>query len=105
MLFLDEFGSWKTTPGPRRFWQSLFSSIVKVPGSRLVILTTAGDPAHPAAAVLKRAKLQPDRWRVSEVPGPVPWISSADLAEQKAELPEWDYRRLHLNQWVEPEDG
>ena len=54
--------------------------------------------------MLDRAKASPDRWRVSEVPGPCPWLDPADLAEQAAELPEWEHRRLHLNEWTESED-
>jgi phage terminase large subunit-like protein len=54
--------------------------------------------------VLERAKASPDRWRVSETAGPCPWLDLDDLAEQRAELPEWEYRRLHLNEWVESED-
>jgi hypothetical protein len=104
LLIVDEFAGWKATPGPRRLWRALFSAMPKVPGSRLAILTTAGDPAHPSAAVLKRAKATPGMWRVSEVPGPCPWIGEADLAEQKAELPEWEYRRLHLNEWTASAD-
>jgi hypothetical protein len=104
LLIIDEFGSWKTTPGPRRLWRALFSAMPKVPGSRLAILTTASSPAHPSAAVLKRAKATPEMWRVSEIPGPCPWIGEADLAEQKAELPEWEYRRLHLNEWTASAD-
>ncbi|MGD0166862.1 MAG: terminase large subunit, partial [Gaiellaceae bacterium] len=104
LLIVDEFAGWKTTPGPRRLWRSLFSALPKVPDSRLAILTTAGDPAHPAYALLKRAKATPDRWRVSEVPGPCPWIAEDDLIEQAAELPDWEYRRLHLNEWTESED-
>ena len=104
LLVGDEFARWKTTPGSRGFWRALFSALPKTPGSRLVILTTAGEPSHPAHKLLERAKASPERWRVSEVPGPCPWLNEDDLAEQAAELPEWEYRRLHLNQWVESAD-
>lgn len=104
LLIADEFASWKTTAGPRRLWRALFSALPKVPGSRLAILTTAGDPAHPSYALLERARATPGRWRVSEIPGPCPWIAEDDLIEQAAELPDWEYRRLHLNEWVESED-
>ena len=91
LLIADEFASWRTTGSTRRFWSSLFSSLPKTPNSRLVILTTAGEPSHPAHALLERARLTSDRWRVSEVPGPCPWIAAADLEEQRAELPEWEF--------------
>jgi phage terminase large subunit-like protein len=104
LLIADELANWKTTPGPRRFWSALFSALPKVADSRLVILTSAGDPASPAAKLLERAKRTPKRWHVSEVPGPCPWIAEDDLAEQAAELPDWEYRRLHLNEWTASAD-
>jgi len=104
MVIVDEFAQWPTTPGPRRLWTAIASAVPKVAGARLVILTTAGDPGHPAHRLLTDAKSSP-RWRVHEVPGPVPWISAEALAEQNQLLPESQYRRLHLNQWVSAEDS
>jgi phage terminase large subunit-like protein len=104
LVVLSEFSAWKTTPGPRRLWRSIFSALPKVPDSRLLIESNAGEPSHPSYGVLERARKQPDRWRVSEIPGPCPWLDPADLAEQRAELPDWEYRRLHLNEWAESAD-
>jgi phage terminase large subunit-like protein len=103
LLIVDEFSAWLFTSGTRRFWTSLYSALPKVADSRLVILTTAGDPAHPAYALLQRAR-KSSEWRVSETPGPVPWISKRDLAEQRAELPAWEFERLHRNLWTAPQD-
>lgn len=103
LVFADELGRWKQTREPRALWRSIFSALPKVTGSRLVVLTSAADPAHWAYAVLERARSSP-RWRVSEAPGPLPWVDPGDLAEQAAELPEWEYERLHLNRWVAAED-
>lgn len=100
----DELAQWPTTTGPRRLWRALFSALVKVPESRLVCLTSSGDPAHWSHGVLTRALEQPDRWRVSQTPGPLPWIDPHDLAEQQHELPEWEYARLHLNEWTAADD-
>src|SRR5581483_6065740 len=68
LLIVDEFAAWKTTAAPRRFWRSLFSSLPKM-WARLAVLTTAGEPSHPAYRLLERARAG-SRWRVSEVPGP-----------------------------------
>jgi phage terminase large subunit-like protein len=103
-VVVDEFAQWKTVPGPRRLWRAAYSALPKVPMSRLVILTSAGDPAHWSYGVLQRALAQPDRWRVSETPGPLSWIDPRDLEEQRHELPEWEYQRLHLNQWTAADD-
>ncbi len=100
---LDEFAQWKSTPGPRRLWESVFSALPKE-HARLVVLTTAGDPAHWSRAVLDQAKKRPKRWRVAETPGPCPWIPVEDLEEQRAMLPESAYARLHLNRWTATED-
>lgn len=104
LAIVDELAQWKTTTGPRRLWSAIFSALPKVAGSRLVVLTSAGDPAHWSYGVLERAKARPQRWRVSEIPGPCPWIDGKDLAEQEAELAEWEFARLHLNRWMESED-
>jgi hypothetical protein len=103
-VVVSEFAAWKETAGPKRLWRAIFSALPKVAGSRLVVESNAGDPAHFSYGVLGRAKASPERWRVAETPGPCRWLDPDDLAEQRAELPEWEYRRRHLNQWVESED-
>jgi phage terminase large subunit-like protein len=103
LFVVDEFAQWKSTPEPRRVWEAIFSAVPKVPGCRLVILTSAGDPAHWSHKVLEVARAS-SAWRVHEVPGPVPWIGEAELDEQRRILTESQYRRLHLNEWVAPED-
>lgn len=103
LVIVDEFGQWKSTPGPRRLWSALFSALPKVAGSRLVILTSAGDPAHWSFRVLEHARAEAT-WNASELPGPCPWIAEEDLAMQRALLPEWEYRRLHLNEWTASQD-
>lgn len=103
LTIVDEVAQWKSTAGPRRLWAAVFSALPKVAGSRLVALTSAGDPAHWSYKILQQAKTSA-RWRVSEVPGPVPWHDPDDLVEQRATLPPWEYARLHLNVWTESED-
>lgn len=103
LVIVDERAQWKTTTEPERLWRALFSALPKVKGSRLVVLTTAGDPAHPAGRLIARARTSP-RWYVSELPGPCPWADADDLAEQQAELPAWEYARLHLNEWTASAD-
>jgi phage terminase large subunit-like protein len=103
LVIVDERAQWKTTPEPERLWRALFSALPKVKGSRLVILTTAGDPSHPAGKLIERARVSP-RWYVAELPGPCPWVDPDDLAEQREELPDWEYARLHLNQWTASAD-
>ncbi len=104
LVVVDEFAQWGNGAGPRRLWSSVFSALPKVPGARLLVITSAGLPTHWSAKVLESAESRPSRWRVSQVPGPLPWMSEEDLAEQRSTLTDVDFRRLHLNQWTAPED-
>ncbi len=103
LTIVDEFAQWKTTAGPRALWDAIFSALVKDPLSRLAIITSAGDPAHWSYKVLLKAKASA-RWRVNEVPGPVPWFDDDDLAEQRDMLTTSRFIQLHLNQWAESEN-
>lgn len=76
---------------------------VERPGALLVVLTTAGDPAHFSRRILDHAYDSP-LWRVNEVPGPPPWADLERLAEQRARLTESAYARLFENRWTEAED-
>jgi hypothetical protein len=100
---VDELAQWHSTAPPRRCWEAVTTAAAKVPTSRVVVLTTAGDPAHWSRAVLDHA-LDDPLWRVHEVPGPIPWADEQRLAGEKRRLPESSFRRLFLNQWVEAED-
>lgn len=102
-VFADELAQWADTPAPRRLWEAVSSAVAKLPDARLVVLTTAGDPAHFAARVLDHAHGSP-LWRVNEVPGPAPWSDPDRLAEQRARLTESAYARLFENRWAEGED-
>ena len=99
----DELAQWPTTRGARQLWEAIASGLPKRRDSRLVVLTTAGDPAHWAGRIIGGAR-ESDRWRVSEVPGPLPWADPDDLAEQRRLLPASAYARLHLNRWTASED-
>lgn len=103
MVIVDELANWPTTRGARNLWEALVSGLPKRADSRLVVITTAGDPAHWSHAVLSSA-VESARWRVSQVPGPLPWSDPDDLAEQRRLLPESAYARLHLNAWTAAED-
>lgn len=102
-IVVDEIAQWGTTPGPRKLWEAIRTSMHKVPGSRLILLTTAGDPAHWSRKVLDHA-LRNKLWRVHEVPGPAPWGDADRLEEQREALTESSWRRLYLNEWTADED-
>jgi hypothetical protein len=102
-VFCDEITQWPETSGPKRLWESVSSAVAKRIDAKLVVLSTAGDPAHFSRAILDHAMTSP-MWRVHEVPGPSPWMSAERLEEQKARLLPSTFARLFLNQWVASED-
>ena len=105
LIICDEFAQWPSTRGARRVWTAVRSTVQKVPGCRLVILTSAGEPSHWSyAEVYQRALADPDNWRVHEVPGPVPWQDPHDIEALRRELLPSEFDRLVLNIWSEAED-
>ena len=102
LVVCDELGQWPTTRGARRLWEAVSSAIPKT-GGRLVVATTAGDPAHWSARVREHA-LEDDLWRVSEVHGPPPWMDERLVAEQRRRLPASSFARLFENVWTSGED-
>jgi phage terminase large subunit-like protein len=103
LVVIEEFAQWPETRNSRRLWTAILSAMGKVPGSRLVILTSAGEPGHFAYKVLEEAR-RSDRWRTSEVPGPLPWVDPVELEAQRPLLRDSEFARLHLNQWTQSED-
>jgi len=101
-VVVDELGQWPETRGARRLFEAITSAMPKTSG-KLVIATTASDPAHWSARVREHA-LEDDLWRVSETHGPPPWMDPALVEEQRRRLPESSFRRLFENVWVSGED-
>jgi phage terminase large subunit-like protein len=101
LFVVDELTQWPSVN--REVWVSILSAVPKVPGARLVVLASAGDPAHWSYQIRERARVSP-AWRLHEVPGPVPWVSESALLEQRELLTDSQYARLHLNRWTASED-
>jgi phage terminase large subunit-like protein len=102
-LIVDEITQWGATPGPRRLWEAASSAMAKIEGARMVLLSSAGDPAHWSKKILDHAR-RDALWRVHEIRGPAPWTDPARLEEQRRRLPESSFRRLFLNEWAAAED-
>jgi phage terminase large subunit-like protein len=102
-LIVDEIAQWAETTSARRLWEAGMTAMHKVPGSRLAVLTSAGDPSHWSYRLLEHARTDP-LWRVNEVLGAPPWTEESRLEEQRRQLPESSYRQRYLNEWVEAED-
>lgn len=102
-VVVDEIAQWASTGGPKTLWESVSSAAAKNAETRMVLLTSAGDPAHWSFGILEHAESD-EFWRVHEVRGPAPWLDAERLAEQKRRLPESSYRRLFLNEWTAGDD-
>lgn len=102
-VFVDEIAQWATTAGPKRLWEAVSTAVAKRDDARLVVLTTAGDPAHWSYKILQHAE-KDDLWRVNEVHGPPPWMSSERVAEQERRLPSSSFLRLFQNEWTADQD-
>jgi phage terminase large subunit-like protein len=99
----DELAQWGTTGAPVRIWDGITSAIPKT-GGRLAVISTAGSPGHWAKKVRDHAETHP-LWRLSETPGPPPWIPSEFLDEQRSRLLPSTYARLFDNVWATAEDS
>jgi phage terminase large subunit-like protein len=102
-VMCDEFFNWDGTTKQRKLWEAISTSMGKVPGARLLLASTSGDPGSWTRGTYDAAR-KSKRWSVQDVPGPLPWVSKEFLADQKLEHPESVYNRVHLNIWATPED-
>jgi Phage Terminase len=104
LLLVDELSQWPRTPNHIRLWGAIVSALPKRADSRLLVISMAGSPTHPAYRVWRRAEASGD-WRASQVPGPCPWWSPADVAATRAELTEAEFRQYVLAEWCESDDA
>ena len=89
-VFVDEIAQWPTSRSARRLWEAISTALPKT-GGRMVVATTAGDPAHWSAGVRQHA-LEDPLWRVSETHGPPPWMPEHLVEEQRRRLPDSSFR-------------
>jgi hypothetical protein len=99
----EELPNWADVATARGMWTLVASSIPKWPGARLLVIGHAGDPGHWSYKILEHARAS-HAWLVSEVPGPLEWVSADALAEQQVLLLPSEYARRHLNRWTAGED-
>lgn len=104
LTVVDELGVWPSTANHRRLWGAIISAVPKVPGSRLLVIGTAGSPTGLGAEVWAEATAS-EHWRTSREPGPSPWWSAADVASTRTDLTASEFRRLILCEWAESDDA
>lgn len=101
---VDELAVWPDTSNARTLWSAIVSAVPKVPGSRLIVITTAGSPTGIGARVWAEAETSP-HWRTSKSPGPAPWWSDDDIEATRASLSASEWRRLILCEFAEGDDA
>ena len=104
LTVVDELSMWPSTQNYRQLWGAIVSAVPKVPGSRLVVIGTAGPPSGLGAEVWESVQSAPS-WRTARTPGPSPWWSEADVESTRADLTPADWRRLILCEWAEGDDS
>ncbi len=104
LIVVDELGVWPNTANHRRLWSAIVSALPKVPGSRLVVIGTAGSPTGLGAKVWTEAEADAE-WRAARNPGPSPWWTPAEIAATQRALTASEWRRLILCEWAEGEDS
>ncbi|MGB4779791.1 hypothetical protein [Microbacterium sp.] len=104
LIIVDELGIWPSTANMRRLWSAIVSALPKVPGSRLIVIGTAGSPNGLGAKVWHEAETS-EEWRASRNPGPSPWWTPGEIAATLRSLTAAEYRRLILCEWAEGDDA
>jgi len=100
LVVVDELEAWRGTNHEEFFW-SLFSSLGKVPGARLLVCLTAGWDRTSLAWKVREQVQKDDAWIFSRRGQCASWISPRFLEQQRRVLPEHVYRMLHENEWTE----
>lgn len=104
LVVVDEFCAWPDTRGPRRLWSAVVSSLPKRPDSRLLVITSAGDPGNWTHDIVRQAREGGD-WRFSYVPGPTPWWSARDVEKQRSALSGSAFSWYVLNEFAAAENA
>ena len=109
ILTTDAYGSHGARPdvvianelshvGSQAFMETLFDNADKVPHSVVIVATNAGEVSTWQEKWREIAQAS-DRWHVSILNQPAPWISEADLAESQLRNPPHRFARLWRGIW------
>jgi hypothetical protein len=75
-IYADELAAWEHD----RHWSVMLTSLVKVPGSRMVVMTTAGSPSGWAYGAWEHAG-ESNAWTVFHTVDLAPWLDQEQLAD------------------------
>lgn len=100
---IDELCQHPETQAAKDLFDAVVTSLPKIAGSRLAIITTSGSPGHWSRQVFERAERERS-WRVSMTTGPCPWMNRDEIEEARRSLPPSAFARLFRNEWAQGED-
>jgi Terminase large subunit, ATPase domain len=100
---VDEISSWPDTPSSHEFYDALSTAWPKVPGCRVIVISTAGSPQHFSRKEFELAETE-DAWRLSDSHDVAPWIDAATIRGEQRRLSEGTFGRLWENRWTAAED-
>jgi hypothetical protein len=103
-LFVDEIANHGSGETAQQFADALLTSLIKRSDSQGLCATTPSSPSHWSHALWQVA-LDDPLWRTSVMAGPAPWQDPAELASERARLPESLWRRLFECEWAEADDA
>lgn len=104
LVLVDELGQHADTLAARGMWDVALSSVPKVPGMRLVVISHAGIEGSWQHRIYEHALTAP-LWRVNDIAGPLPWVDADVLLDQEALLSAGQFARRHMNIWSGAEDA
>jgi hypothetical protein len=97
-VLVDEICNWADTDSAQRFWQMVASTISKKRNCLCVCISNAGR-VDSWQWDIREAIREDENWYFHALQTVPPWISEAQLAEQKRLLPPNAYARLWENKW------
>jgi len=99
-VYADEVAVWPN----ERMWSSVVSAMHKVPGARLTIMSTAGNPTSWAYGLWRHAS-ESEMWVVLETNELPPWIDSDQVEDARRHLLPSVFARYFENRWTVADDG
>lgn len=100
LILCDELRAWKGEAAEEMFW-SLWSSLGKVAGARMIVATTAGWDRNSLCWKVREQVEHDPAWIMSVRGQCASWISPEFLEQQRRLLPSHLFRMLHENEWTE----
>ena len=103
LVICDELAAWPRSANHRALWAAIVGAIPKVPGARLVVISTAGSPVGLGARTWEAAQ-KSRYWHTSCHPGPSPWWNDEDIEATRDDLLPSEWMRYIECIWAEGED-